>query len=150
MQDRRFEVSSCKQGVRGALARLEGELASEAGVRRGIWHRAREQQHQRMRKGITHTCSDDDPDERYKFVIRNLKGTQGAPIIAGFRVGDSEQGAWVQQPPARVRSLGGQILAQVNHSNKRNVHLNAVHARHKVFVPWYPEVRAPGGVCVES
>ena len=100
---------------------------------------------QRMRKGLTHTCSDDDPDERYKFVIRSLKGPQGAPIIAGFREGDSEKGAWVQQPPGRVRALGGQILAQVNRSNTRNVNLNAVHAWHKVFVPRYPEVRAPGG-----
>ena len=51
----------------------------------------------------------------------------------------------MQGPPAAVRALGGRILRQVNRSNQRPVDLGAVRAWHKVFVPRWAEVRAPGG-----
>ena len=106
---------------------------------------ARAAHRDRMKKGLTHTCSDDDPDERYKFVCRVLRGSRGAVGVMGFRMGDVASGAWVQAPPERVRALGGSILRAVNAANQQPVDMGAVRAWHEVFVAKWPEVRAPGG-----
>ena len=129
----------------GALLHLEQRIAGECGRRRQLFRKAHQAQGARLRQGLTHACSRDDMDARYQWVIGTLRGARGAPIISGFREGDKAEGRWVQHPPAAVRGLGGRILAQVNRSNQRRMDINAVHAWHEVFVPRYPEVKAPGG-----
>ena len=144
-QRSRFRREAGQVGVELSLRRMEVRLGLEVCKRRRAWQMAKKAQADRMRQGLTHTCSDDDPDGRYEFVIRMLKGTKGAPLITGFRMGDAAKGEWVQHPPSRVRKVGGRILEQVNKANQQNVDLNAVSAWHNVFVPKWEEIKGPGG-----